>query len=371
MKRFLGLIFLTTFISASIFAVEFGGLISSDSLFDKQGSNNFVFTERLDTSAYLKVPFSKDGKINLATEFMYRLQIADSNVNHFLNLPLLKFNYAASVGTGTLNISAGRFTMTDNTSRIFNQTSDGLYVSYGTSTFAGSFYAGYTGLVNRHFVSMKEDGIESYNGFSSDVYTSSLPYLATAANLSLPNILFEQNLGFGFWGFFGIQNLKSNKYYGSINIDGPIFGGLYYAVDGVFAGISQENTTKFAGYTSAKFSYYFGLLGLTANAGLSFASEDFQTVTATSDIATGTQWSNTLVPTMSVSILPLPSLFIGAEATVPLTAKDMQYQGTGLIGVISYQFFSDMSVGLNVTQYFAKETSNSKTQLSIKASISF
>ena len=164
MKRFLGLV-LIAFISTNIFAIDFGGLISSDSSFDKQGSDDFVFTEKLDSSAYIKIPFSKDGKISLASEFLYRFQYSDSKINHYLDLPLFKLNFSGDVGTGVLDIYAGRYSVSDSTAKIFNQTSDGMFVSYSTAPFVTSFYIGYTGLVNRYLVSMVEGDITEYSGY--------------------------------------------------------------------------------------------------------------------------------------------------------------------------------------------------------------
>lgn len=370
MKRFLGLV-LIAFISTNIFAIDFGGLISSDSSFDKQGSDDFVFTEKLDSSAYIKIPFSKDGKISLASEFLYRFQYSDSKINHYLDLPLFKFNFSGDVGTGVLDIYAGRYSVSDSTAKIFNQTSDGMFVSYSTAPFVTSFYIGYTGLVNRYLVSMVEGDITEYSGFSSDFYTSSLPYLALAANASMPNLVAGQNLGLGFWGFIGIQNLESNKYYGTVTINGPIAGNLYHTTEGIFAAITRKDTTRMSGFASAKLSYYFNWLGLSANAGLSYASEDFETVTATSGLVNGAPWTNVMVPTLSMSILPLPSLYIGAEANVPLTADEMEYTGVGVVGMVSYQLFSDVSLGISANHFAAKEEAQKQTKISIRASISF
>lgn len=370
MKRFLGLI-LIALISANIFAIDFGGLINSNSSFDKSGSGDFVFTEKLDSSAYIKIPFSKDGKISLATEFLYRFQYYDSNMNHYIDLPLFKFNYSGDVGTGVLDIAAGRFVMTDSTSKIFNQTSDGMFVSYSTVPFVASFYTGYTGLVNSYFVNMNKTGIKEYSGFTSDYYTSSLPYFALAANVSIPNLVVGQNLGLGFWGFIGLQGLKSSKYYGTVTLNGPIVGNLYYTADGIFGAITHEDTTKMSGFTSAKLSYYFNWLGLSANAGLSYASKDFETVTATSGLAMGAGWNNMLVPTMSVSILPLPNLYVGAETNIPLIGEKMEYSGVEITGMVNYQLFSDVSLGFSASHFAAKEDAAKQTKLSIRASVGF
>lgn len=371
MKRILSFIFISAFTLGSIFAVEYGGLINSDSSFKKNGSDDFVFTEKLDTSAYLKIPFSKEGHTTLSTEFVYRFQYDDAQINHFINLSLLKLNYSNEISDGLMNIAVGRFSIAENTGKIFNQTSDGLFGSYQTGSFMGSMYFGYTGLVNRYFTTMNEMGITEYSGFASDYYTSSLPYLVIGAEFALPNLFLEQSLGIASWNFIGSQNLKSNKIYGTLSLNGPLVENLYHNTHGIFAANFGDGTKQFAGLASTMLSYYFNYRGLVANAGITYASKDFQTVTSTSGLVTGDPWTNLFLPSVSVSMLPITSLYVAVETNVVLAAENMEYAGAGLAGVVSYQLFSDVALSLNASHFFAKQEDAKYTQISIKAAISF
>ena len=212
MKRVLTNIFITACILGSVFAVDYGGLVTSDSALKQNGTSDVVFAEQIDASAYLKVPFNQDGSTVLSTEFVYRFQYEKPQANSFINLSLLKINHTQDVSEGQMNIAAGRYTMADGTGKIFNQTSDGLFGSYQTSTMMASMYFGYTGLVNSFFTSMNVAGITGeYTGFKSDMYTSSLPYLVMGVEFALPNFFSQQNVSVGSWNFIGTQKLKSNK----------------------------------------------------------------------------------------------------------------------------------------------------------------
>ena len=372
MKRVLTYIFLSTFIIGSLFAVDYGGLITSDSSFKQNGSQDFVFAEQMDASAYLKVPFTKDGNTLLSAEFAYRLQYGDSQINHFINLPLLKISHTREVSNGLMNIAAGRYIMADGTGKIFSQTSDGLFGSYKTSSFSGSMYFGYTGLVNRFYTSMNEVGVSGeYSGFVSDFYTSSLPYLVVGADFSLPNLFYGQNLSIGSWNFIGTQKLKSNKIYGTISMNGPLVANLYHNTNVVLAGILGDGTAQFAGLASSVFTYYFNYMGLAANVGLTYASKEFQPVTNISGLVTGAPWSNLFVPAVSVSILPLSALYVGLETNVALQAESMEYTGVGFAAVASYQLFSDVAFSLNASHFLAKEEAARQTKISVKVAISF
>lgn len=371
MKRIIAAVLFVSLLGSGVSAIEYGGLVDSNSSFEKVAAEDFAFSQKLDASAYVRIPFTKDGRAALSTEFAYRLQYADEEMSHFLNLPLLKVEYGGDVGNGYMDIAGGRFTMSDNTRKIFNQTSDGLFGSYSTDLVVASMYFGYTGLVNRYFVTMVENAITSYSGFESDLYTSSLPYVAVGANVGLNNLFLNQNMGIGFWGFVGVQDMKSNKMYGSITFNGPIVGNLFHSTEGLVAGLLQNDTSEVAGLFSSTLSYYLDWKGLAVNAGATYASEKFETVTATSGMVRSEPWTNVFLPSLSVSMLPVSNLYVAVETNFPLSAKEMEFQGTGLVGYVTYQLFSDVAVGVNVSQFFAKMEENNYTKISLRAAISF
>lgn len=371
MKRIITAFLFVAMVAAGVSAIEYGALLDSNSSFEKVAENDFAFSQKLDASAYVRVPFTKDGRVALSTEFAYRFQYADEDMSHFLNLPLLKVGYSGGVGSGYMDIAAGRFTMSDNTRKIFNQTSDGLFGSFATDVFVASMYFGYTGLVNRYFVSMVETGIDAYTGFESDFYTSSLPYMVVGANVGLNNLFLNQNVGLSSWGFVGIQEFDSNKVYGAITFNGAIVGNLFHSTEGIVVGLIRNDTAEVAGLCSTTLSYYFDWLGLAVNAGATYASEKFETVTATSGMVRSEPWTNVFLPSLSVSMLPVSNLYVAVETNFPLAAKDMEYQGAGLVGSVQYQLFNDVALGVNVSQFFAKMEENNYTKISLRAAISF
>lgn len=371
MRRIITTFLFIAMVASGASAIEYGGLLDSNSFFEKAAENDFSFSQKLDASAYMRIPFTKDGRAALSTEFVYRFQYMDQEVGHFVNLPLLKVGYSDDVGGGSMDIAAGRFTMSDNTRKIFNQTSDGVFGSYATDSVVSSMYFGYTGLVNRYFVSMIENSIGSYSGFESDVYTSSLPYIVVGANVGLNNLLLNQNMGIGLWGFVGIQNLDSNKVYGTLALNGPIVGNLFHSTEGIVVGLIQSGTAEVAGLCSTILSYYFDWMGLAANVGATYASEKFETVTATSGMVGSAPWTNVFLPSVSLSSLPLSFLYLAMELNVPFQAENMEYLGVGLAGTVTCQLLSDVALGVDFSQLIAKEADDDYMKISIKAAISF
>ena len=56
---------------------------------------------------------------------------------------------------------------------------------------------------------------------------------------------------------------------------------------------------------------------------------------------------------------------------MPLTADEMEYTGVGVAGMVSYQLFSDVSLGISANHFAAKKEAQKQTKISIRASISF
>ena len=80
MKRIITAFLFVAMVAAGVSAIEYGALLDSNSSFEKVAENDFAFSQKLDASAYVRVPFTKDGRAALSTEFAYRFQYADEDM---------------------------------------------------------------------------------------------------------------------------------------------------------------------------------------------------------------------------------------------------------------------------------------------------
>jgi len=366
MKKILTFCFILTLLS-NLNAFDFGGLIQSDT--NLNYTDELVLSEILDTSLYVKCPLSKTGATYITTEGIYRLQFNQDVIKHGLNIPLLKLNHISKINGGSIDLSAGRFPMIDFTGKIFNQAVDGLFASYSSSLLDFSFFAGYTGLINKNFYHMI--GEENYEARGNDLYSLALPYLVFSTSFSMPYILAKQSFVLDVWGNIGIQNLKSNNIYGTLGLFGPIVGNLFYILNGSFNGRFNEQESLFGFLVSTDLSYSFSSIKTTVNAKASYASKDFFTISATNCLENGTFWNDIMIAGLSASVKPISKLIFNAESLVALKVSDMEYFGTQFLGTINWQIVSDMAISANAIYFLAKDNTDSFFNFQIKGSISF
>lgn len=351
------------------FTAEFGGILGSNTSFAKAEQEDFTWTERADLALNAKIPFTASGNIYLAMEGVYRGIFSAEDIVHAVNLPLLKFNYSSYMANGFVDISVGRFFVSDITGKVLSQTSDGISAGYNTDSLVFSMYAGYTGLVNSKFVQM--NAMESYDVKETPVYNLSLPYVLLGGTFTMPYLFMNQNISLDVWGAVGLQGLKRNNIYTSGAISGPIYKNLYYTLMGG-ASFVTENGGDFdiGGLAILKFDYFFNLLNMVVSIQGNMASENFQPITSTSCVGEY-MMNNILSAGAFFSMHPLKNMLLSLRGDGIFQMGDMQYQGIQVAGEFKWQLFSDVLLGITASYFIPDMEKDSNMAISANVVVSF
>lgn len=366
-------LFLCFIILVSVFvrvgAVDFGGLLASDTEFTKIGDESFAVAETADAILNLRVPFSKDGRSYMVAEGMYRFEVVQDDLSHILDMPLLKVNFALDSAAGVLNVSAGRYGIQDITGKIFLQPTDGLSFVYSSDSVVSSVYAGYTGLINSKTTDMVE--VPSFEPAGNDLYVLSLPYLVFSGGVELPYLAFNQTLLFDLWGFVGTQGLGKNSVYTSLAASGPLAGTLFHTTGASFLVDITDAKTTF-GFL-ADFNLVWNLPSIRSNVLASFvyASKNFNSITSQSPFVTGVHWNNLMTAGLCFSVVPVSSVYVGAETMVLFDVDEFGYKGTQFSGKAKWQILSDVHIAGVASYFMASENVDSVASFTIEAAISF
>ena len=201
------------------FAFEWGGVFDNESTIgydispNKNESAEFSFTQKNGLHVWLSNTLSKDGIWKLNSEVAY---IADINpqrepvFQNILDLTLLKVSGQVPMKKSTIDISLGRFFISDKTENIFSTTSDGAYLKFNLSRVGIGGYIGFTGLLN----SLNVNGILGFNdGSVAQIYKLQYPVVPIILSFDFPSLFANQNLSFQVLGSIDCGNDVGNKFY--------------------------------------------------------------------------------------------------------------------------------------------------------------
>lgn len=263
------------------FAFEWGGLLNNKSKGEYKVNNSanedtaFAFKQKNGLYIWLSNPLSEKGNWKLNSEVAYIAEVKTDDEPVFQNifdLSLLKFSGQFAFKKSSVDVSLGRFIVSDKTNNIFSATSDGAYLKFNSSIVGLSGYVGYTGLTN----SLNSTEIEGYD--NKDVvqfYKFQYPLIPCIFSLEFPSLFANQNLTFQLLGSLNCGNNANvgNKYFATIALDGPIYSKLFYQLQTTFG------TKEFKGimnFSSLDLMWY-PLSFVNINLGVQYASgkEDF------------------------------------------------------------------------------------------------
>ncbi|MCR5046123.1 MAG: hypothetical protein K6A42_06070 [Treponema sp.] len=369
--------------SASLFAIDFGGALSSASKFKGNKFSNLKFDQVNDLNLWVKVPFKNDGSIYFTAEGLYEFEASDTDIFNRLDLSLFKFQGLFKFKQNKLNLSAGRFSYSDITGVILNQNADGLFVNYEGSYFMASAYASYTGLLNAAIVKMLDHPSDAFKHDTNAVYELAQKYFLASASFSLPYLFSCQNLTAQFLGAFKVEGKSYNRMYASLSFGGPLYKTLYYSLASTL-GMQNFDGGSFdiSNMSSAKFSWFLPFKDLTVNGGAVYASgshgpfEAFRGFTKMDayNALNEPQYSGLVKFSLSASAKPINVLLIygGADAILNAASTSIKYKGFQYSVGADWQIFSDVKAGLSFLQYFDNDNSDlDKIQISLNASIIF
>lgn len=370
------------------FAFEWGGVFDNESTIgydispNKNESAEFSFTQKNGLHVWLSNTLSKDGIWKLNSEVAY---IADINpqrepvFQNILDLTLLKVSGQVPMKKSTIDISLGRFFISDKTENIFSTTSDGAYLKFNLSRIGIGGYIGFTGLLN----SLNVNGIFGFNdGSVAQIYKLQYPVVPIILSFDFPSLFANQNLSFQVLGSIDCGNDIGNKFYGTLLLDGPIYSKLFYTVQTTFG---TQNFTNIMNYTSLNLMW-FPLSFANFNLGVQYASgneelngvfSSYSSVTTTSkESIKGLPVSDCLLPAASVVFYggPFYSKFeVKCDLDI-LNEQGQLFSVRGYYGKLNSTFniFSDLQIGLDLNLYInATENQNVLFNAVIKAAFAF
>ena len=219
-------------------------------------------------------------------EFGYQKDLttdADAVISNLLDVSLLKYN----AKIGDIAIDAGRFSVADVTGLVIAQTLDAAKVTYSASKFNVSAYAGFTGFLNSHTVSMN---IAPNLKFDSEIYAFAAPFVVANATLSTPRLFLNQDLFAEVLATIdvGAKENPDNRVYTNIALVGPLASSLYYSLTSSIA-VIQNDSSKWnvSNLTSLEFTTFFPYGSSMLSWKTVFATNDFKSFSSTSASLTG------------------------------------------------------------------------------------
>ncbi|WP_191016550.1 hypothetical protein [Treponema zioleckii] len=381
-----------SFLATSAFSVEWGGLLDNDSTVkgNKFSKDALVFDQKDTASLWIRAPFNDEGSSYFTAEGTYQFEknfpfdseAPSEDATNYIDLDLFKFVFAKEIGDSKITTSVGRFFVSDLSSAVYTQNSDGVLFSYeGLLNF--SVYGGYTGLLNGNMVSIM--GPESFVVDSEKNYDFADKYIVGIGNVVFRNVFANQDLSAEFMGTFRLADESYNRMYGTLSLAGPLPSGLYYGVSSTVGFVKFDaEDMKIGNLSKLYLSYYSDFKSASITLNGTYASgkqgpfDPFKGFTKSTAVNSLNEedYSSLVLGGLTATIKPVYNLlvtcsfdfanFFEVEGFAE-SHKGIQYK----IGA-NWQLFSDVLLGLNFGQYhdFDIEEEN-KVSAQLKAVITF
>ena len=379
MKKILSTLAALFVISTCASAFTWSGLIDNTSRLSSSTLDSFNFYQTNGIYLSLNVPVTKNGGFRFSTEGMYKYTFYSFNNNaiskftNIADLTLCKVDGNLKIGNNVLSLSAGRFSYSDFTLSIFSQPSDGLYLSYNTTSLKLAFYAGYTGLINSFNVIMLDASTTSNEQF----YNLCPGYIPLSADFSYKTLFGSNNLGLQAFYFLDPKQELGDKFYGTLSLSGPISSAISYKIQ---ASLGSEKFENLMLYSTANLYYYLGNFAVITAGGEYASGENgpftyFKTITShTAYYANGgTETTALLMPKLSAMFV-FGKLYanISEKIVFTLPSSEITLQGSDTVFSLLFNVMSDLQIGSDIIAYIDFNTSSSNYYAaSLKASLSF
>lgn len=333
-------------------------------------------------------PFGESIPMSITTEAFYEFGLSmpltgdkELSLSHLVDLTALEFNMQFPIQeTNVIDLSIGRIFKQDTTGLIFSQKLDGLNVQYKSNFFTINSHVGFTGFLNGHTTRIY--GIKNKE-ILSEFYTFAPALIIANANFQLPYLIDGQH------AFSADINAaiditknetKSNRFYLTAGLQGPIGLSFYY------------NVMSTLGYTMQTNHILSNLSSLELSAFLPFANTllSWKTVFATggaknafipitevmANIESSLGYSGYVKSGLVASMSPVNSLLLllGTDVffNVMDGANDKGYAGAQWNFATRWSIVSDVHLTASIASYFSNKP-NTKPYLdaSINLTITF
>lgn len=370
MKKVKLFIFLFLAIALNLSAFEGGGMLKTGLGIDL-GKNKANLSHFDSLSLWAKQNLDKEGNYNFAIQSSYLFNLKKpikpegaSNLDHILNLDMLKFSFLVPIGNDSLTIDAGRYNISDITAVILNQNIDGVYIAYKKTNFATYFNLGYTGLLNSYVNPINAAGITSILKKQTKIYNLAPSFVHMSALFHVPFQSLRHAVDFDLNSFIATENPKTTNNYASISVNGPIVNGLFYLTSvstSVLTRVKRKPGIGFflAGELDYYFEKYSSKLGLKAQF-FSGGKTGFKSFTL-SNVSKVTFMESTDLFKISLdgSIKPVKDLFLSTEAAVMAHAATQPKGRSNFAGFewdvsANYTILQDISISTDLGMFVGK-----------------
>ena len=384
MKRIF-LIFLLLLTSFSVFAFDFGGILSTTS-YVQDSVSNLSFNQYVESSVWMRANLGKNTTLtsdifySFNGDFANEAEVQTGKKSTFINkldLSSLKLTTKFNLeNNSTLNLSLGRFLINDFSGVVFAQKLDAFALSFINENAIINFYTGYTGLLNQYTVSMySPDFVPESNPF----YTFAPPYIVANVSAKFPVLFASQNLGFEVYTALDSKDFSYNRIFSAISFDGPIYKSLYYTLISTFQfniGTYPEKS-NFGNLTKAEISWFSGVKSFILSANVTYLSDSFTPITSTDVLSDGSDLDSVLKTGIFASVKPLDKLFLslGSDFAFDVAENNsiQDYKGFQYSAQIRYELFDDVLLNVSASQIFYNQQNpvyqNQEPYLTLKAHV--
>lgn len=368
MKKTILSVILSLFIILPAASYEWGGVITENARAttgDFATAYSYSGRQSNSVSLWATIPFNKQSTFYLATQASYKynfdISLVDNEITHIIDLDLLKLNATIPVGKYTLNVSAGRFQVMDETNKIFTQNCDGLNLKFTTPFINATLYAGYTGLLNGYNTSMlgKYGYAEIKN---TKLYSLSSPYIPLLVYFDFPSLFLNQSLGLQLSTFLDLGDDSYNRSYGTISLKGPIFGPCYYSITSCFGTENFKNVTN---YSDVSVQLFFNSIAIKFEAEYAsgkqaifepfrgFTSQTAYNINTSLDGLVNTEYSGVLLPGFDFTAFQ-NNVYINFHPKLVLGMPKDSISLNGFDGTLSLiiNIFSDLQFNSTFSAYY-------------------
>jgi hypothetical protein len=359
MKKIFLSICLLSFVSFSISAFDWGGILNNNTQGNKTESFGASITQS--NALYLwTLSEITDTDLMFSSEIMYEYKYNRakyySSFENIFDVDLLRLNGSLYLTKGILDFSIGRFFVSDVTNSIFSQTSDGLLLKYGVKNTDFSFYTGYTGLLNAHNVSiLNVDG--TTDAIEKDFYSLCKPYIPITVAVVFKQLFLQQSVSLAANTFIDASKNNDNRFYATITFDGPLSQGIYYDWATTFAAYNFEEVSN---YSKLKF-HIFITESLYTSIGLEYASgnnggfEAFRTFTSKPIVSAAEtiETSGIILPAITLS-RNLDNIYTSFDAKLLLDCANSSVSvwGPEVVASVVYNAFYDLQFCLDASAFW-------------------
>ena len=365
-------------LSASLSAFSWSGLLDNQSKFI--GNSDFSTIQLQQTNdLYLSFSSPLGENMKLSGEGLIKNLLvaqlepsgADPEDDFIADCDLFKFSGSWAAGSGVLSLNAGRFRISDVSGAVFSQVSDGLNLSYNALKLKAGLYAGYTGLLNAHNVSM--NGVAS--GETTKVYSLCPAFIPVLVDFSYKTLLETNTIGLQGAFFIPVDSEKNDiMAYGSLYLAGPVSTVASYNITGTVGLQKLENLMLDA---KADFNYYLGNIGIL-NLGVEYLSGASDSIHAFTPITKRTLYngdltSGLILPKLGIMIAKNTLYFsLTEKGVVTMTADETGFDGVDSSISLICNVLSDVQLGCDADVYIStKDSKKNNYYMILKASLAF